>query len=846
MSTTSTMQTRLKTDAPEISDSGSGPMPSERYHIGGHPRGLRGITNQLGHATPKAGVSSPSPLFQWAQPTPLIGRAGELATVRRQLVASGVRLLTLTGPAGVGKTRLALAAAAQVAGRFSDGVKLVDLTPIRDPRLVLYTIARSLNLTDTGDTPLLERLQALLRQREMLLILDNFEQVLPIAASLTDLLAGCPRLKLLVTSRVPLHLRWERMLRVSPLPVPDLSRALPPLNELARIPSVALFVERAQAHSADFILTEAQAPLVAQVAVQLDGLPLALELAAARLGGLPLAAIASRLEDRLRLLRWEAPDLPERQQSLDAAVGWSYELLGDDERRLFRSLGVFAGRVALDAITTVAARNGYEGYTLDGMASLAEKSLIMPAQRNGEGDDPEPAFGMLETVREYAWEQLDRLGELEAARQAHSYYCLALAERADPHLRRRDQRTWFLRLEREQGNLRAALRWLLEQETPEEREAALRLSGALAWFWWVRGYHAEGWNWLEQALRRAPMVDAVVRVRALLGAGRILMQRGDFERSRDLLEEALALAQQREDPAATAEVLTHLGAHAVYAGNWAEGARLLREALARCEDLGDSYWSGTALYLLGAAVFALGHNAQAAALEADAVDRLEAVGDARVAGTAHFGLGMIACARGDLPRAVQHVRAGLQVSVALQDRWLLSIGGRATLLVIGDRAEPARCARLLGAADALRQASGATPVWERVTPARDVARLREQFEHEGWGLAYREGQRLQFEAASTLALSLLEDFYHTLDNPDLTETASAKGAQPLLQQESSLSAREQEVLRLVAQGLSSKAIGRQLFISPSTVNQHLTSVFQKLRVDTRAQAVAVAAQRSLL
>ncbi len=404
-------------------------------------------------------------LLTATQPTPLIDRAGEAEVIRQCLGDEGARLLTLTGPAGVGKTRLALAAAAQVADRFPDGVTLVDLARIRDSQLVLSTMARALGLTDAGPSPLPQRLQAHLCERATLLLLDNFEQVLPAAAQLADLLAACPRLTLLVTSRIPLQLRWERTLRVPPLPVPNLGAALPPPDELAQVPSVALFVERAQAHRADFVLTAAQAPLVAQLVAQLDGLPLALELAAARLDALSLPQIARRLEDRLRLLRWEAPDLPERQRSLEAALDWSYDLLGDDEQRLFRGLGVFMCRVSLDAIAAVGASAGNEGggadeeRALDGMTSLAEKSLVLPGRQDEDDDDPEPVFSMLETVREYAREQLTRLGELPDARARHAHYFLALAERADPQLRGRDQHAWYLRLEREHDNLQAALRW---------------------------------------------------------------------------------------------------------------------------------------------------------------------------------------------------------------------------------------------------------------------------------------------------------------------------------------------------------------------------------------------------
>jgi len=516
---------------------------------------------------PDARAKSTSRALSAVPPTPLINREGELAMIRQRLVAEGARLLTLTGPAGVGKTRLALAAVAEVAEQFPDGVTLVDLSPIHDPSLVLNTMAHAVGLADTGSRPVLDRLGTFLHERAVLLVLDNFEQVLPAATTLADLLAGCPSLTLLVTSRVPLQLRWERTLRVPPLAVPDLSVPLPPLDELARIPSVALFVERAQTRRADFALSAAQAPLVAQLAVELDGLPLALELAAARLDALPLSLITRRLEDRLRLLRWEAPDLPERHRSLEAAVGWSYDLLPDNQRWMFRCLGVFVGQVALDALATVVGHED-EGCMVEGMASLAEKSLALPGRQDEEDDEEcELCYGMLETVREYAQEQLARHGELEAARRAHARYFLALAERADPQLRGRGQREWYFRLEREHDNLRAALRWLLDQDGPADREAALRLAGALGYFWWLRGYHVEGVRWLERALLRAPAASdleddgatVAARSQAQIAAGKILALQGEFDRARAVLEEALDLAQRRHDPAGAAQALTELG-----------------------------------------------------------------------------------------------------------------------------------------------------------------------------------------------------------------------------------------------------------------------------------------------
>ncbi|MGH2517569.1 MAG: LuxR C-terminal-related transcriptional regulator, partial [Ktedonobacterales bacterium] len=820
----------------------------------------------------------------------------------------------LTGPAGVGKTRLALAAAAQVANQFLEGVTLVDLSPIRDPLLVLPTIARALGFSGFGNRPLPDRLHDYLRQRSILLVLDNFEQVLPAASVLADLLSSCPELALLVTSRVPLRLRWEWTLRVAPLPVPDLSTPLPPLDALVEIPAVALFVARARARQSDFALTAAQAPLVARLTSELDGLPLALELAAARLDVLSLSTITRRLGDWLRLLRWEAADVPERQQSLEAAVGWSYDLLSVPEQRLFRCLGAFAGRVALDAITAVeaavaASKNGENGqadtisetsqraemksadgtdgagtrnqvdhavdhgHVLERLASLAEKSLVLPARQarqqghdadedgvtEAEDDeDSELAFAMLETVREYAWEQLAAEGELEAACGAHAYYFLALAERADPHLRDRDQRVWYRRLEQEQANLRAALRWLLDQENDRDdrtgpdagaeivagREAALRLASALAWFWWTRGYLIEGRHWLEEALRRAPQADPAVRIRALLGAGPMLAYQGAFGAATTVLEEARALARERQQPAEIARILAYLGLCALYAGDVAASVPALREALRRGRAFDDPYFLGLTLLFLGAAAFAQGHDEQAASLYAESLARFEAAEDALWAANLHVNLGWFASRRGDLPSAVGHIHIGLEASMAFQDRRLLGAGAQMALSLLGDTRKPADLAgraRLLGAVDALSQATGMTLLQTLLKSS--LAGLRDQLKRAGLEAMYREGNALPFQATARLALTLLESIHQTMTRPEHRREPVQEVAH---EQHNPLSPRQKDVLRLVAQGLTNKAIGRHLFLSASTVNYHLTSAFNNLGAGTRAQAVAVATQRGLL
>ncbi len=718
-----------------------------------------------------------------SQPNRFLGRTSELETIQRRLVGHGgesgeqVRLLTLTGPAGVGKTRLALTAAAQMTDHFPDGVVLIDLAPIREPLLVLPTIALALGLSDIGSRPLPERLRDYLRERSLLLVLDNFEQVLPAASALADMLASCPELSLLVTSRVPLRLRWEWTLRVGPLPVPDMNAPLPPLDMLIEIPSIALFVERAQARRADFVLTATKAPLVARLASELDGLPLALELAAARLDALSLSTLARRLGDRLRLLRWAAADLPERQQSLEAAVGWSYDLLSESEQQVFRCLGVFSGQVTLPAIAAVIAAEAptavNEGRILEGMASLAEKSLVLttrPHEYSAEGEeDAEPTFTMLETVREYAWEQLERLGALEEACRAHARYFLSLAERADPHLRGHDQLPWYYRLEREHNNLRAALRWLLRQDGPggvAEHEAGLRLASALGWFWWTRGYIVEGARWLVEALDRAPNADPVTRTQALCRAGAMLAYQGAFDQAKPMLEEALALARRSQNPSWIAEAISYQGLCAVYAGDVATSVPLLREALRRGQEVSDPHLMGMTLMFLGAAAFAQGDDEQAVSVYTESLTRFTMAGDKLFSVNLQLNLGWFAWRQGDLSSAARRIRTGIEASVISDNRRLLSFGAQTTLALLSDVTRPddgadfTRHARLLGAIDALNQATGMTLMQTVVKDS--MAALREQIQRAGLEVVYREGRSLSFGAIAAIALTLLDEIDEAL------------------------------------------------------------------------------------
>jgi predicted ATPase/class 3 adenylate cyclase len=426
------------------------------------------------------------------QHTPLIGREREVEEVCARLRSPGVRLLTLTGPGGAGKTRVGLQAAAELLMEFEDGIFFVALAAIADPALVASTIARTLGLTD-GAQPPEELLKGYLHDRQTLLVLDNFEQVLESVPLLDELLSAAPSLKILATSRTPLRLYGEHEFPVPPLSLPD-PGSLPPVERLTQYGALRLFVERARAVKPDFSLTKENAPAVVEICARLDGLPLAIELAAARIKLLPPQAMLSRLGNRLKLLTGGARNLPQRQRTLRSAIEWSYELLDEGEKILLGRLAVFSGGSTLEAVEAVCdARGDLPVDVLDGASSLLEKSLL----RQEEGLEGEPRFAMLETVHEYAREKLEESGEAEEIKRAHAEYFLTLAREADPELKGPGQLEWLQRLEAEHDNMRDALGWALQRE---ETELVLRLGGALWWFWFVRGHYSEGRRWLEEAL----------------------------------------------------------------------------------------------------------------------------------------------------------------------------------------------------------------------------------------------------------------------------------------------------------------------------------------------------------
>lgn len=602
-----------------------------------------------------------------AQMTSLVGRQQEIAALKALLSRPDVRLLTLTGPSGTGKTRLALAVAETIAHAFADGPAFVPLAPIQEPALVCSAIARALAVHEPARRPLAEQVTDYLRDRELLLLLDNFEHLAAAAPLVAELLAACPRLKALVTSRAVLHLYGEHNVPVPPLrlPVSPASPEEADLLALARASeAVELFVARATAARPDFALTAENAGVLIQICRRLDGLPLAMELAAARIRLLPPAALLERLERRLDLLRGGARDLPARQQTLRGAIGWSYDLLDWSEQRLFRRLTVFVGGCTLAAAESVCS----SGVTsppdaLEGIAALLDQSLLQQDEPSGG----EPRLRILETVREYGLEQLLASGEMAAVQRRYAGYFLALAEEMDAQWRGPAPHVWFERLEQERDNLRAALAWSLTEGG--DKEMGLRLGAALWRFWEIRGHLREGREWLARllALPEAPSY-AAARAKALTAAGYLATIQGDIAAAYPLLEASLALARASGGTANLTESLNTFGFAALAAGEYERAARLLEESLACGRESGDETACHVALFNLARVAQALGDYGRAAALHEQSLALKRKQGESWSIALSLSNLGHLAQLRGRPRQAVALFQESLALRQRLGDR----------------------------------------------------------------------------------------------------------------------------------------------------------------------------------
>jgi non-specific serine/threonine protein kinase len=678
-----------------------------------------------------------------AQVTSFIGREREIGEVKRLLATT--RMLTLTGPPGTGKTRLGLQVAAQVLDRFADGVFFVDLAPISDPQLVPSTVAQALGVREAGGQPLLETLKNDLRGKRLLLLLDNFEQIIDTAPLVGELLSASPGLKALVTSREPLHVYGEQEYPVPPLALPDLDR-VEPLRALSQYEAVELFSQRAQAVRPGFTIADEDAPAIAEICVRLDGLPLAIELAAARSKLLSPEMMRRRLESRLGTLTGGARDLPGRLRTLRGAIDWSYDLLDADEKTLFARLAVFQGGRTVQAVEAVCGY-GLAIDVIDGLESLLYKSLL----RQEVGLDSEPRFLFLETIHEYARERLEESGEAEAMRKRHADYFVTLAERAEPELPGARQDYWSARLRVEHENLRTALAWSLGGADPE---LGLRLVGALRDFWYYGGHIAEGGRWAERALESTEDTPPALRAKALNAAGQLAFARGDHEQGRLVHREALVLSREAGDRINHAWALALLGWHlSAYPGRYGEGIGLCEEGLALFRVLDHKPGIARALNALGELARLDGDYERAKQVYEDCLAISRETGDRQREALMLGCLGYVAQHQGDYGRAEALIIKALTLLRELHLRYGIAAFSLALAGPVGAQGQAVRAARLLGAGEALLEAMGVglQPA-DKLEVDRYQAAVREQLDEATFEAARAAGRAMSLEEAVAYVL----------------------------------------------------------------------------------------------
>lgn len=751
---------------------------------------LIAILNHLGeekHAAAAGKFAIPNNLPQ--RQLSLIGREKELNTLHRLLSQENIGLLTIAGPGGIGKTRLALQLAAEILNEFEDGVFFVPLSTLTNPELVAPAIIKTLGLPGAESLPAADLLKKHLQDKHLLLILDNFEQIVSAAPLLGDLLQAAPELKILVTSRAILHIYGEHEFNVQPLLIPDLKQ-LPDLPELAQLPAVALFLERARAVKPDFELTPENALSLAEICVRLDGIPLALELVAARIKLFSPEALLRELNRKFSLLAYKGPDHEPRHQTLRNAVAWSFQLLNPAEQALFTQIGVFVGGCTLDAVEAVCFFENMSRETaLEVLASLVDKSMLWHETcANGE-----PRFNLLETLREYAIEQLSLSGQIELVYRRHLGYFLQLVETIEPGADKPDLPAWMNQLEEEHDNLRAALRCALEFG---EEDIALRIAGAIWRFWQIHGHVEEGVKWMQIILERTTMQASLARAKALWGAGwmgmvtgtmeqaqnyfqegaelsrRLGNQRylgrslhglgavaraqGNFDLSQSACEESLPLFEAIQDTENVAWTYEHLGATALDRGEFESAAAYFQQALALFQKLGQQWPCAEALTFLGHAALQQGRYQQASQhYEAARAIYIE-LGDRPNLATVNSYIGATLFGLGHYEQAINIYKESLIISHSLNNYWGLVWGVERLAEAASHAQQLSEAARLWAAANSLRRLTGVLwhPGFHSQTNESRFSALKAALGEVEWSRLWVEGQALDLDSVVSCALGI--------------------------------------------------------------------------------------------